>query len=230
MADLPDFIESPHFPLLQGWEFDVEPDYRVDVVPRGTGYEQRNASSQYPKRRITVRVPADKFADIPVINRWHHAVRGKLIGFRVQDPTDFLSLELDGYDGVGVMTWEQCTALDQPLTASTAYPGSYQIIKRYRLEGDFTNLDQNLPVYKPYPGRIRVANDSGVEQDAETWDLDTEKGLVTPATGFIGTPLTWGGQFDLPMRFDSGLPIVVRDMLINEVTFVLYEIRPQFGA
>lgn len=222
---LPDFIDSPRFPLLQGWDFDVEPDYRVDVVPRGLGHEQRNAPSQYPRRRITVRIPSDKFSDIPAINRWHHALRGRLIGFRVQDPTDFLSVDLDAYEGLGVMTHANCTPLDQPLTPSLTSPGSYQMLKRYRLVGDSSNLDQNLPIVKPVANTIRVANEVGAEQIASRWDLDETRGIITPVTGFVGTPTTWGGQFDLPMRFDSGLPIVVRDMRIAEVSFVLLEIR-----
>lgn len=221
---LPSFIDSPRFPNLLGWEYTVEPLYEVDIVPRGRGHEQRNLSALYPRRRITVRIPQDKIADIVQINKWHHAVRGKFIGFRVQDPTDYLSIDLQPYDSIGTDQLSQTAATDQPLAESTTSPGLYRLIKRYRLAGDFANLDQELPILKPVVATIKVANTLGDEQPAESWEIDEETGLLEPHTAFTGTPGFWGGQFDLPMRFESGLPIDVRNMMIDEASFALIEV------
>lgn len=221
---LPTFIESPRLPSLLGWEYSVEPMYFVDVTMRSQHGERRNLSATYPRRRITVRIPSDKEADIVYINRFHHAVRGKFIGFRVLDPTDYLSIDLDPYLGIEANAVAAVSAVDQPLAELTGSPGSFQLIKRYRLEGLTENLDQELPILKPIASTIKIANSLGVEQSADRWDLDPETGIVQAATGFVGTPGFWGGQYDLPMRFESGLPIDVRDMRIAEASFSLIEL------
>lgn len=222
---LPSFIESPRFPSLLGWEYSVEPLYMVDVIMRGQLFERRNLAAVYPRRRLTITIPPDKEADIILLNRWHHAVRGKLIGFRVLDPTDYLSIDLDNYLGISETAVEACTANDQPLAELTSSPGSFQLIKRYRLDGLVEDLDQELPIVKPVASTIKIANTLGDEQDAATWDLDEETGIVEAGTGFVGTPGFWGGQFDLPMRFETGLPMDVRDMRIAGASFSLLELR-----
>jgi len=221
---LPTFIEK-QFPSRTGWEWNVEAVYEVPIVVSGKGAkEKRNLPYQYPRRRITVRIPGDRQADIVLINRWHHALRGRAIGFRVQDPTDFLSIDLDPYNGLGKVTYADTTPLDQPVVAAGDTTG-YRLVKEYTIELDGTvDLTQQLPIAKPVDGTIQIANNLGVTQDPSNWTLDYETGLLQTLGGFAGTPATWGGQYDLPMRFDSGLPIDVRDHRIAEVIFELMEL------
>lgn len=222
---LPSFFEK-RFPLLSGWQFNVDAGYEVEIATSGQGAkEKRGLNYQYPRRKITVRIPQDKAADIILINRWHHALRGRAIGFRVQDPTDYLSIDIDPYQGMGNTTAADTTALDQPIVEVEETPTGFRLLKQYAIEIDETIfLTQDLPILKPVEGTIQIANESGVTQSPDRWLMDYSTGLLEVLGGFVGTPTTWGGQFDLPMRFNSSLPIDVNEHRIAEAVFELIEL------
>lgn len=215
---VPSFIESPRLELPRGWIYDVEPLYQVTVIQRGRGGEKRNLSTARPRSRISVTVPRDRIADIPGIRRFWHVARGRTSGFRVQDPTDYLSTA-DGFvreGGSGI------TSLDQPLIDDGA--GGYELWKQYILGEGSNALIHERRIFKPVAGTVVVANEFQDEQDPSTWDLDETTGTVETLTGFTGTPTSWGGEFDLPVRFDSELPLRVEDFFVDSVSFVLLEL------
>jgi uncharacterized protein (TIGR02217 family) len=222
---LPAFIEK-RFPALTGWEYTVDPVYDVGEV--GTGrdaHEKRNLATHYPRRRIAVRVPSDKWADIPLVNRWHHATRGRAVGFRVKDPTDFLSIDVEALQTIDVPTAAHCSPTDQPLEEIEETPGGFRLVKDYTVEIESTVvLTQRLPIIKPVPDTIRVANNVGVEQPPERWTIDYTRGVLQPLETFVGTPASWGGQYDLPMRFNSSVPVDVREHRLCETVFELIEL------
>lgn len=219
---VPTFIERPRFELPRGWKIDPQPQYDVSVIPRGQKGERRNLNDPYPLVRISVEVPRDRVADIPLIRRWYHVCRGRAVGFRVQDPTDYLSTQkgfaIDEHD-------EQPTALDQPLVEAPEGSGArFQLYRQYVIGEDSYIATQERPITKPVVQTIRVANAAGVEQAPSRWSIDDTTGILTVGPGFVGTPATWGGEFDLPMRFDSDLPLHVEDFRLDETTFELLEI------
>ena len=216
---IPAFIESPRLELPRGWVYDVGPDYDVSIIRRGRGRERRNLNADYPRVRIRVMILRDRVSDILSIRNFYHAVRGRAVGFRVQDPTDYLSTQ------VGCIVDDespQPSPTDQPLIHIE--DNDYQLVKQYVIgEGSLTTI-QERPIVKPVVGKIRVANEFGVEQPAESWVLDYTTGIVTPLPGFVGVPTFWGGEFDTPMRFDSPLPLRVQDFRIDETSFELLEL------
>jgi uncharacterized protein (TIGR02217 family) len=222
---LPSFIEQ-RFPSLGGWDYTVDPVYEVGVVSTGReAHEKRNLPTPYPRRRIAVRVPSDKWADIPLVNRWHHAVRGRAVGFRVKDPSDFLSIDIGANQTIDQPTAAMCGPADQPLEEIEETPGGFRLVKDYTVWIDATvNLTQRLPIIKPVVDTIRVANHLGAEQPASSWTIDYTRGVLQPLEAFVGTPATWGGQYDLPMRFNSSTPIDVREHRLSEVIFELIEL------
>lgn len=223
---IPDFIERPRFELLRGWLYDPQPEYVVRINPRGNFGEKRNLDTVYPRVRIPVTIPRERVADIPLIRRWYHVARSRAVGFRVQDPTDYLSTEI-GFDA-GDGTYPQPTALDQPLVEAPEGSGArFQMFRQYVIgEGSFVHT-QERPIYKPVAGTIKVANELAQEQAENRWSLDDTTGIITIGPGFVGTPTTWGGQFDIPVRFDSELPLHVEDFRLDEVTFELIELRDE---
>lgn len=218
---LPFFIEK-RFPSLLGWTFAVDTTYDVKIVTSGQR-ELRNLPVSYPRRRITVSVPADKWADYREVKRWYHALRGPAVGFRVLDPTDFLSIEIDAFKDLGVVDHTATGPLDQPIVALGG--GQYQLVKRYEevIDGS-VELTQDLPILKPVEGTIRVANGGGAEQASSRWLLNYSTGILVPTGEFSGTPTTWGGQYDVPMRFASSLPINVEEHMIKPEAFDLLEL------
>jgi len=84
---------------------------------------------------------------------------------------------------------------------------------------------QTRYVSKPVQGTIRVANTLGQEQASSRWSIDYTTGLLTPNGSFSGTPGSWGGEFDVPVRFNSEFPIQLIDHEIQSVQFTLMELR-----
>jgi uncharacterized protein (TIGR02217 family) len=217
------FIESPRLELPRGWSYEVETLYDVDVIPRGHGAEQRNLKSSYGRTRISVTVPRDRVSDIPYIYRFHRVMRGRAVGFRVQDPSDYLSTE-QGY--ISSAEDPAPSATDQPLIAVPGTSTQYQLYKQYVLGDETIALIEERIIVKPVASTIRVANQDGVEQSPDRWSLDPTTGILTPGMTFEGTPTTWGGQFDIAVRFDSELPRRVEDFRLDETSFVLLELPP----
>lgn len=218
---IPDFIDKT-FTLPRGWEYDCSADYTVAIVMKGVASEQRSLQAEHGRTRIDVTIPRDRVADIPALRRWYRATRGKAVGFRVQDPSDYLSTEA-GYAADVEAT--AIAATDQPLI-ETATVGVYQLTKRYAVGDESGDLTYDRPIYKPVS--IIVANEVGAVQDDSKWDLDLNTGLLTPNGSFVGTPNTWGGSFEIPIRFDSDLPVRVADFRIDQVSFSLLELADAF--
>ena len=55
--------------------------------------------------------------------------------------------------------------------------------------------------------------------------VDYTTGLVTGGAGG-----TWGGEFDVPVRFDSGFPVEISNQRIESVTFALQELAHELGV
>lgn len=196
------FMESPAFPGCPSFGFTSDPEYSVAITRTASGYEKRNQNWRYPLQRMTVSIGPRHRNEIEIVHEFFHAVRGRTIPFRVKDWTDYKSSFLD----VAV------AATDQPLIA---IPDSsdYQLTKRYQYgvdqDGDPIYLDR--PIYKPVTGTV-VLSGAGT--------VDYATGRVSGSAGG-----TWGGEFDLPMRFDSGFPVEIENFQIHAVTFALQEIR-----
>lgn len=218
---IPDFIDTA-FTLPRGWEYDVSPEYRVAIAEKGVASEQRSLQAEHGRTRIDVTIPRDRVSDIPALRRWYRAVRGRAVGFRVQDPTDYLSTEAGFQDGEQVAV----TALDQPLI-EIGSTGTYQLYKRYAVGELSGDLSYDRPIYKPVS--IVVANEVGAAQDASLWSLDLDTGILTPGGSFVGVPNTWGGTFDIPVRFDSELPLRVADFRLDSVAVSLLELADAFA-
>ena len=197
---MPDFLESPRFPGCPSFGFTSDPEYRVVITRRSSGVEKRNRSWAYPLAKIIVTMGPRLEAEIQEVLEFYHAVGGQAMGFRVKDYTDYKSCFV-GLDP---------TSADQPQVDLGG--GIYQLTKRYQFGVDEDNqpVTQDRAIYKPVNGTI-VLSGGGT--------IDYATGQVTGGGG------TWGGEFDLPMRFDSGFPIEVVDQRIESVQFALQELR-----
>jgi uncharacterized protein (TIGR02217 family) len=196
------FVESPRFPYCPSFGYVTDPEYRVVITRRASGVETRNRAWRYTLVKGTVTVGPRAEGEIQDLLKWWHACGGQAIGFRVQDYVDYKSCQVQFTP----------TALDQPLI-EIPDTGLYQLTKRYEAGVD-ANSDPiyNLrPIYKPVVGTVVLSGAGSV---------DYTNGTVSGSSGG-----TWGGEFDLPMRFDSGFPVEILDQRIESVTFALQELR-----
>ena len=205
------FVED-RFPVCPSVGAQSAPSYNVSVARMMSGAERRNRFWQYPLHRYTVSVDPRAVDEVQTVLEWWHAMGGMECGFRWIDYADYKSCRVN----------ETPSPLDQPFTGGAASPVGYQLVKEYTV-GTRT---QERVILKPVAGTIRVANGSGVEQASNLWDLDTTTGILIPLPGFSGVPTTWGGEFDVPVRFDgTELPITIHQTRVQGTSFVLAELR-----
>ena len=200
------------FPGCPSYGFSVQPQYLVKLNTRDGGFE--NINRRWP-RPINVYTavpmgPADE-ADIQTILYFWHAMGGRATTFLIKDWTDFKSCPVQN----------DISAVDQPVETVTLLDSTtaYQLTKVYTV-GPITQVRE---ITQPKADTILVANEDGDPQTDFT--LDASSGLLKPGATFVGTPTSWGGEFYVPVRFDSELDMQVVDKQIQSVNFTLREKR-----
>lgn len=204
------FLETPRFPGSPSYGFVSQPDYSVTIVRRAGGQEKRNRNWSRPLYRYTVTVGPRAEDDIQELLEFWHAVGGQADGFRFKDWADYKSCRVGGTP----------TATDQGVEALSGSPTAYQLVKSYTAGANTQSRD----IYKPVNGTVLVADGGVAKTEGVHWTLDYSTGrlqmLYTPA----GT-ITWGGEFDVPVRFDSEFPIELQNYQVQSVSFALMELR-----
>lgn len=205
----------PVFPACPSFGFTSQPDYSVTIVERASGVRTVNRNWYYPLHTYTA-VPIGERAqeDIHRVLKFWHAVGGRAGRFLLFDYVDFKSSSnID----------DEPTPNDQPLVEVPDSPGGYQLVKLY--EDDLEIYQQQRLIQKPISGTIRIANEVGAEQAPSTWSLDYDTGILTPGVGFSGVPTTWGGQFHVPVMFESAPEYSVTNRRIQQTSITLRELR-----
>lgn len=203
------------FPECPGYGFNAQPQYLVKINPREGGFESVKKRWPRPISFYTAVPVGDRDEETiqNILNFWH-CQKGRAKTFRLKDWTDYKSCPVQADE----------TATDQPLVfAGTDDDDNdfYRLQKRYT----FGVLTQIRDITQPIGDSLLIANEDGDLQDPSTYFVDESSGLLTVTTGFVGTPNSWGGQFMVPVRFDSELDIAVADKRIQSVGFTLKEKR-----
>lgn len=200
------------FPSCPSYGYEAQPLYLVRIIEREGGYERRDRRWSRPLLDfVSVPMGNRTEADAYEILSFWHAMGGTASAFRFKDWSDYKSCALSA----------DVSPLDQPFEVISGSPGGYQLIKEYTA-GSTTQVRD---VIKPYGDTIRVANDSGIEQDSAYWSLDESTGILEPLTGFSGIPTSWGGEFYCKARFSSQLRLEIVEHRIQRVDFAVRELR-----
>jgi len=176
------FVEA-RFPDDISWGSVGGSQFRTTIVESAGGYEQRNIDWEGRRGKWNVAHGAKTAVQMDRLIEWFHAMRGRAHGFRFRDHRDYTAESEWIGDGDGVET-------------------DFQLIKTYTIETE----SYVHTISKPVDGTIKIYLD-GVEQDEGVdWTLDYTTGLVTMAVApLLAGPevLTWAGEYDVPVRFDS---------------------------
>lgn len=179
--------------------FSVVPARFTDIVALRSGVEYRNARWSSAKRRFSGRYGnwTREMRD-ELLAVWM-ACEGPTYAFRFKDHNDF-----------------DVTA--QSLGTTPAGSTPVQLVKTYT----FGSRTHTRTITKPVAGTVTVYQ-NGV---AKAGTLDTATGLFTPSTTWTAAqPLTWTGEFDVPVRFASDeIEFVLPDRAISEVNVELVEV------
>jgi uncharacterized protein (TIGR02217 family) len=205
---IPDPAER--FPSCPTFGFVAEPNYLVKITSREGGYERRQRVWSRPLSKYTgVPFGDQPQADIEQILYFWHAMGGMWSGFRFKDWVDYKSCRLDATPA----------PTDMPLIMSGDSPASFRLLKEYVAGSTI----QQREITRPRGSTIMIANSSGAEQS--DWTLDEATGLVTIGGGFVGTPASWGGEFEVWARFDAQFNPAISNFNIMNVSVQLAEIR-----
>lgn len=198
------FIESPRFPTCPSFGYTSEPMYSVTHIETAGGQEQSNENWSQALHRYTVSF-SRALDELAEAYDFYNAVGGTADRFRFKDFADYKScrIHLDPTD------------IDQPIVV---IDGAKQLVKRYYAG---SNYKERL-IQKPVQGTILLAENGTLKSEGGDYTIDYATGIVTSA--LAGT-LTWGGEFDVPCRFDSEFPIQIITNRVHSAQVVIKEVR-----
>ena len=170
------FYESPRFPerIANGAQGGAE--FATSVVVTAGGLEARDGMWQYPRQRWDVSQGVNSVAAFAELRAFFLTMRGRLHGWRFKDLTDYAATHTEG-----VVTG---------LTSTT-----FQLFKRYASGAQ--SIDRKIT--KPVTGTVEIKV-LGVVTAAT---VNTVTGVVTIGSAPAAANVTWSGEFDVPMRFDT---------------------------
>lgn len=173
------------------------PSYKTLVVELPSGVEERVSRRAVPRHRFDISYNGRDADEIAELRKFIILRNGSAHSFRIRDFLDFCTSSalrpasfMDGVDP---------SPTDQYLGDGTGALASYQLVRRYS-DGSSPNVVRTIE--KPRSGTVRVAFD-GVEQtEGVSWSLDYATGVLL-ATAPLGEAVTWGGEYDCHVRFDT---------------------------
>lgn len=177
------FYETPRFPERIGAGAMGGPEFMTTVVKVAGGAEQRNGSWTYPLHKWDVSVGLRFQADFLAVRAFFLTMRGRLHGFRFKDLADYQAAHTG--DEKGIVSG---------ITSTT-----FQLVKRYTSGAQ--TFDRKIT--KPIAAGFELKNSGSTLTLTTDYTIDTVTGIVTTATSKTAANLTWSGEFDVPMRFDT---------------------------
>lgn len=172
------FVET-QFPPDISYGATGGPMYSTDVTETFGGWEQRNINWSQSRGQWNVSHGVKTQSQLDALIAFFRARRGKAIGFRFKD-------------------WSDYQASNQIIGTGNGTTTTFQLVKSYT-SGAVT-VDRTIK--KPVLGTVQIYKD-GVLQ-ATGWTVNTTTGVVTfsvaPSAGVV---VTANFQFDVPVRFDT---------------------------
>lgn len=164
------------------------PERKTEIVSLASGREERNSPWADSRRKYNITPGIRTADDLFALHVFFEERRGRLYGFRFQDPTDHKSC------GPAATP----AASDQAIGTGDGVTTAFQLVKTY----GSAFAPWTRAVVKPQAGTVLIA----VAGTAMTsgWSIDLTTGIVTfAAAPAAGAAVTAGYRFDVPVRFDS---------------------------
>lgn len=199
--------ETPVFPKCPGYGFRTDPFFLVKIIEREGGFERVDRKWSQPRRQYDgVPLKDAQLGDVEEVLYFWLAVGGMGGDFRFRDYLDYKSCR----------TYETPAAGDQPIIANDDSPGGFLLVKQYSIG----SLTHQRRIFRPRGDSIIIANEVNAVQTA--WTLDEETGVLTIGGGFVGTPTSWAGEFDVWCRFNANFSpeISDKDILSADVSVI----------
>lgn len=172
-----DFIEKRLLDACPAYTFSGGPTFSTRLNTLASGREYRNQSWVNPKHVFGapfLNIPQETFEAIKAA---FYVARGMAVGFRFKDWTDY-------------------RATNVVLGVSPAGSTPIQLTKQYDTDGE----GYARKITKPIASTV-VVRSNGVVKAGTVSEMT---GLFTPSTAWTtGQTITWSGEFDVPVRFNT---------------------------
>jgi len=195
------FVDVYLPPSVPGYPCLASPVFSTTITVASSGDEGRNSNWQHPLRKFKLpAAQARSWDTIQDLITHFLVLGGPFNSFAFRDPMDFATVPLLGPNEptkppLGVLA--RVTGNDQQFGTGDGLTRTFQLTKTYT-RGPSTYVRQiGLPVLSTV-----IIFDNGAPAGAFT--LSRPGGLVTFAAAPDDTHvLTWGGLFDVPVRFEA---------------------------
>jgi uncharacterized protein (TIGR02217 family) len=216
------FIETPRFPDDIAYGSSGGPNYKTSVVMFASGREKRNISWSQSRHSYNVGYGVRSETQLDAMLEFFHSMQGRAHSFRYKDFADFHTATPGGYGANG----EPFTAVnenDQQFGVGDGAETVFQLVKNYTTGSLTTARD----ITKPISGTVLIAVNAVLQTETTHYTIDYTTGLVTFVTPPpMGELVTWGGQFDVPCRFDSDdLSTSLEQYSLGDIDVRLVEVR-----
>lgn len=215
---MPNGFHEVSFPMSVALGTTGGPERHTDIVLLSNGHESRNARWRDARRRYDAGSGMKSAQDLYALVAFFEARQGSLYGFRFKDPIDHAS------SAYGT----QIDYNDQQIGIGDGVRTIFQLTKSYAdIAGGTSRIIQ-----KPVAGSVEIALDHS-QIFAPNFTIDMSNGLVTfSSPPEIGTMITAGFNFDVPVRFDiDRLDINLSNFHAGHIPSIpLIEIKPEAVA
>jgi uncharacterized protein (TIGR02217 family) len=166
------------------------PERRTEIVTLANGFEERNTPWAHGRRRYDAGLGLRSLDDVEQLIAFFEARRGQMHGFRWKDWSDYRSCRPSA----------EVSAEDQWIGTGDGMVREFALVKRYA-SGP---AEYVRPIRKPVAGTVRVAVAGDDKTETLEYELDAERGVITFVNApDLGTRVTAGFEFDVPVRFDT---------------------------
>jgi uncharacterized protein (TIGR02217 family) len=168
------------------------PERRTEIVTLANGFEERNSPWAHSRRRYDAGVGLRSLDDVEALIAFFEARAGQLHGFRWKDWSDHKSCAPGAVPG----------PLDQLIGTGDGVATVFKLQKTY-----VSGLQSyGRPIRKPVAGSVLVALAEDPKVEGVEFSVSATTGEVTfTAPPELGTRVTAGFEFDVPVRFDTDM-------------------------
>lgn len=216
------FLETPRFPDDIAYGSSGGPTYKTSVVVMASGREKRNITWAQARHEYDVSYGVRNQTQLGSLLTYFHSVQGRAHSFRYKDFADFHTATPGGYGADGNPS-TAVTKDDVSFGTGDTSETVFQLTKTYSTGA----LDTVRNISKPISGTVLIALAGALQTETTHYTIDYTTGIVT----FTSPPgaavdITWGGEFDVPCRFDKDSLSTELDMYtVGGISTPLVEVR-----
>ena len=157
-------------------------EYWTDIATMRNAYEQRNLNWLQPRMRFQIARGLKDKAQIDQLLAFFRICRGRAVGFRFKD-------------------WSDYKAINQIISIGDGQKKTFPLVKSYKI----SEITEKRLIKKPVYGSVEVFIDKRQLNDKE-FEVNYSNGQLTLTNPLpANSKLTASFEFDVPTRFDSDL-------------------------